>query len=396
MSDKIDFRLSKMKPIFFFGSVTVLLALVVAGAPGCRTINADPAPDSGAASSTSGSTSGATNEDGGVAPTRLEPAIVHAAASITVTTVAGSGLIGGDDGKGVDAKFANPVGVVVEPSGSLLITEYEGGRLRRLALDGTTTTLTTGLQEPFGVVVTKDAIYVQTDRDPQGAKNDNTGTLWKIPLAGGTPELAATGLGRPRGLAESLDGKIILSDRRYRIVSLYDPVTKGITFLAGGLQGLVDGNGNSARFREPYGVALLPDGSLVVVDRENHVLRRVTNDGDVTVFAGEGVPGMKDDVDKLKARFDIPCDVVSDPAGNLFVSDAGNHRIRRISSTGEVETIAGDGTEGFQDGEGIRSKFFAQEQIDITPDGKTIYVADGTGGDPDHPPFNRIRKISLP
>lgn len=387
--------------LFFGSSASSLLLgllLCVGVAPGCRTINADPAPDSGtAASSTSGgSTSGAVNEDGGVAPTRLEPPIVHAAASITVSTVAGSGLIGGDDGKGIDARFANPVGVVVEPSGSLLVTEYEGGRLRRIAPDGTVTTLTTGLQEPFGVVVTKDAIYVQTDRDPQGAKNDNTGTLWKISLAGGAPEPVATSLGRPRGLAESLDGKIILSDRRYRIVSLYDPATRGITFLAGGLQGLVDGNGNGARFREPYGVALLPDGSLIVVDRENHVLRHVTLDGDVRVFAGEGVPGMKDDVDKLKARFDGPVDVVADPAGNLFVSDAGNHRIRRISSAGEVETIAGDGTEGFQDGEGIRAKFYAQEQIDITPDGKSIYVADGTGGDPAHPPYNRIRKISLP
>jgi len=337
---------------------------------------------------------GAYDTDGGT--TRGEPPIVHAAPGINVTTIAGSGTAGNRDAKGAEAQFSNPVGVVVEPSGSLLVTEYDGRRLRRVAVDGTVTTLTTGLPEPFGVVVTPTDIFVQTDRDPNGAKNDTSGTLWRVALGGGNAELIATNLGRPRGLVQSLDGRIVLSDREFRTVSILNPADRSISFLAGGLQGLVDGNGDRARFREPYGIALLPDGSFVCVDRSNHVLRRVTIDADVTVFAGEGFPGMKDDTDKLKARFDQPQDVVADAAGNVFVADSGNHRIRRISTEGVVETIAGDGTVGFNDAIGVESKFYAMEQIDITPDGRTIYVADGTGGDPAVPPYNRIRKITLP
>ena len=90
----------------------------------------------------------------------------------------------------------------------------------------------------------------------------------------------------------------------------------------------------------------------------------------------------------------MPQDLAIDSQGNVFVSDSGNHRIRRISMNGKVETVAGDGTAGFKDGDGIKSRFFGQEGIDVTADGKTLYVADGTGGEPQ--PYNRVRKITLP
>ena len=241
----------------------------------------------------------------------------------------------------------------------------------------------------------EDAIYVQTDRDKTGDKGTNTGTIWKIPLTGGTPEIFVEGLGRPRGLGRLPDGRVVMSDRNRNTVVILDLATKVITPLAGsGVPGFLDGRGAGARFNDPYGLAVLPDGNVLIAEAMNHVIRKVTLDGEVSVFAGDGKPGMKDDRDKLKARFDGPIDVAVDVAGNVFVSDGGNHRIRRISSDGVVETVAGDGTRGFADGTGATAKFYGQEQIDVTPDGKTIYVSDGNGGD--EQPFHRIRSISVP
>jgi DNA-binding beta-propeller fold protein YncE len=98
---------------------------------------------------------------------------------------------------------------------------------------------------------------------------------------------------------------------------------------------------------------------------------------------------------RLSAKFFHPRDVAIDNAGNVYVSDVGNHRIRRIDPQGRVQTVAGDGTAGFQDGAGAQARFFGQEALDVTPDGKTIYVADGNGGQPAEP-YHRIRRVTLP
>ena len=365
--------------------------VTLVGLLACRAVTNDYAPSNDAAAS-----SDAGDVDAGFAPTRLEPPIVHAAPDVNVTTLAGSDLFGGADGTGAAAQFDNPVGVALDSAGALYVTEYDGGRVRKLSPDGTTTTLVSGMFEPFGIIATTEGLLIQTDRDPSGTKGDDTGTLWRVPLTGGSPQLVATSLGRPRGLAQLLDGRVVLSDQTLRTVSILDLKDASVKLLAGGpLGGLVDARGPKARFQEPYGVAVLPDGNLIISDRANHCLRKLMLDGTETIYAGDGNPGMKDDVDRLHARFDGPIDVVTDPIGNVYVSDIGNHRIRRISPSGIVETLAGDGTRGFADGIGVTAKFYGQEQLEISPDGKTLFVADGTRGEEDKPPYHRIRRISL-
>jgi len=360
---------------------------------GCRALNATTSDDAGVA------------EDAGPPPapdaanqpsTRLEPPIVTPARDIIVETIAGSSAKGAADGVGAAAQFDNPVGVFLDGAGGLLVTEYDGGRLRKIpAGGGSTVTLTTGLFEPFALLATEDAIYVQTDRDRNGVKGPTTSSLWKIPLTGGEPELYLEAIGRQRGLARLPDGRVVMSDRERHSISILNLADKSITPLAGsGTAGFAHGRGADAQFNDPYGVAVLPDGNILVADALNNVIRKVTLEGEVTVFAGDGFPGMKDDPDRLLARFDFPQDVAVDALGNVFVSDTLNHRIRRISSEGGVETIAGDGTQGFADGPGATAKFYAQEQIDVSLDGKTVYVSDGNGGDGE--PFHRIRKITVP
>ncbi len=96
------------------------------------------------------------------------------------------------------------------------------------------------------------------------------------------------------------------------------------------------------------------------------MIRRVEMGGGVTTFAGDGSPGVNDGP-KLGAEFNGPRDVAVDASGVVYVSDGGNHRIRRILTDGTVETLAGDGNAGFYDGPGQGAEFYGQEGIDVAP-----------------------------
>jgi len=362
------------------------LALLV----GCRAIGSVTATDAGAPDADDAADA-ASNEPA----TRLEPPVVTAAPDSVVETIAGSDVRGAADGVGAAAQFDNPVGVYLDASGGLLVTEYDGRRLRYVPPSGATRTLAIGLPEPFALIRTDDAIYVQTDRAPNEEKGPSTGTLWRVPLAGGVPEVFLETNGLPRGMARLFDGRIVLSDRERHTISILDLATKAVTPLAGsGTRGLADGIGAAAQLNDPYGVAVMPDGAIVVADAGNHVIRKITLDGEVTTFAGDGNPGMRDDPDRLRARFDSLQDVAVDAAGNVFIADLRNNRIRRIASSGGVDTLAGDGTQGFRDGPGATASFYGIEQVDVSPDGKTIYVSDGNRGESTS--FHRIRKITIP
>ena len=327
--------------------------------------------------------------------TRLEAPIVTPAPDAVVETIAGSGANGAADGVGASAQFDNPVGVFLDAAGDVLVTEYDGRRLRKISPDGATTTLATGLPEPFAVIATEDAIYVQTDRAPNEDKGPTTGTLWRVPLGGGAPEVFLEANALPRGMARLQDGRLVLSNREQHSLSILDLASKSVTPLVGsGTAGFADGLGANAQLDTPYGVAVLPDGAILVADAGNNVIRKVTLDGEMTLFAGDGNPGMRDAADRLRARFDFPQDVAVDAAGNVYVADRLNHRIRRITSDGGVDTIAGDGTSGFADGPGPSAKFFGIEQIDVSIDGRTVYVSDGNRGE--GAAFHRVRKITIP
>lgn len=325
--------------------------------------------------------------------TRSEPPVVNAIAGVTVDTLAGSSTSGSTEGTGAAALFNNPVGIAFDKAGALVVTEFDGGRVRKVTTAGVTSLIGSGILEPFGVTTTSTAVYFQTAANKAGMKTATSGTIWRI-VGSATPEEAATGFNRPRGIASLADGRLVVSDRASSTVSLLDPATKAVTLIAGSTPGFADGTGAAAKFNGPYGVAVLPDGSLVLADEGNHCIRKVTLAGVVTLFAGDRSPGMKDDTNKLAARFDGPTGVAVDGSGNVYVADRGNHRIRRISVTGAVETVAGDGSAGFLDGAGSTARFFGQEGVVATSDGKTLYVADGNGGDGG--PYHRIRRIVIP
>jgi sugar lactone lactonase YvrE len=318
--------------------------------------------------------------------------------NVTVTTVAGGPNPGTVDGVLGVGLLSNPVSVAIEPGGSLVVADFDTDRLRRVAADGTVSTLTnqSTFQRPFGLVFLGTALYAQTDDDPNGDRGNTSGTLWRVDRSSGVATVAAADIGRPRAFAALSDGRLVLSDFANQTVGIIDLATSVRTDLAGlsGCSGSANGSGAWARFLNPQGVVVLAGNRIIVADRGAHLLREISLAGVVTTFAGDGVAGTVDGA-RAGARFVAPQALAADESGGIFVSDPGAQRIRRIASDGTVSTVAGDGSAGFADGSGQNAKFFGQEGIAVSADGKTIYVADGTGGSETAVPYHRVRKLAL-
>lgn len=148
------------------------------------------------------------------------------------------------------------------------------------------------------------------------------------------------------------------------------------TFAGTSSVGAVDGTGPSARFHRPQGVAVDAAGNTYVADSDNATVRKITSAGVVTTLAGvAGQPGADDGLASA-ARFNFPASLVCDSAGNLFVADANNHAIRRVTPTGEVSTYAGTiGTAGADDGPRLTARFHRPEGLALDAVGN-LYVAD--------------------
>ena len=148
-----------------------------------------------------------------------------------------------------------------------------------------------------------------------------------------------------------------------------------IDTLAGdGVGGLRDGAGAQARFADPYALAVDAHGVAYIADAgDNNRIRRVYPDGRVDTLAGIG-EGWRDGPG-VQAQFHTPSGIALDAAGNVYVADTGNHRIRRIGPDGVVSTLAGDGVAGFADGAAAQARFDAPMGVAVDATGR-VYVAD--------------------
>jgi sugar lactone lactonase YvrE len=323
---------------------------------------------------------------------------------VTVTTLAGSGTPGLVNSIGTSARFDNPVNLALHVNDQghrhIYITDFENGAIRESTLAGTVSTLidVPQLGRPFGILaLDDDELLVQADNDVNGMLTDpENGTLWRVNTDAATLTLERANIGTPRGMALLPDGRVVLSDLHRSDVRLYDPSDGTISPLAGsnGCPAFEDGQGDDARFHYPYGVVIDGDGNIILADQKNHRIRKITLSGVVTTLAGDGTPDMVDGP-IASARFNMPQDLAIDAEGNLYVSDWGNKRIRRISASGMVRTVAGSGAAGFADGAGNAAQFFGQEGLILSEDGSTLYLADGTHGETELP-YHRVRKITLP
>ena len=178
----------------------------------------------------------------------------------------------------------------------------------------------------------------------------------------------------PFAIAVGPDGSIYVADAGdSNAVRRIDP-QGDVTTLAGGTEGFADGTGAGARFNTPSGVAVDDTGVVYVADTGNHAIRRIDRGGHVTTVAGDGVPGWRDGPGR-SARFNGPIGVALDRHGRLLVSDTYNDRVRVVSPTGEVTTLAGEGVPGLVDGPALAARFDTPTGLAVAPDG-AILVAD--------------------
>lgn len=150
-----------------------------------------------------------------------------------------------------------------------------------------------------------------------------------------------------------------------------------VTTFSGSIQGFANGAGTSARFDIPIGIVKDAAGNLFVCDRDNHKIRKITPAGMVSTFAGSTM-GFAEGTGTA-AQFNQPYSITIDASGNLYVGDRINHAIRKITAAGVVTTLAGNGTAGNQNGTGSAARF--NEPLGVAADAAgNIFVADYING----------------
>lgn len=181
----------------------------------------------------------------------------------------------------------------------------------------------------------------------------------------------------PYGITSDSSGNLFIADAGNNIIRKITP--RGVvSTLAGtaGLSGSIDGTGAAARFNNPKGVVADSLGNIFVADSGNHTIRKITNGGVVTTFAG--VAGTFGSINGTgtAARFFFPNRIAADPTGALYVTDTGNHIIRKITPAAVVTTFAGTaGIVGATDAIGVAASFNNPKGIGV--DGSlNVYVSD--------------------
>ncbi len=360
-------------------SMLCLLALTA-----CATPNAQPQP------SASGTSAGVNNP----AQVRLR--------SVQVSTLAGQGegFFGYEDGK--DAYFYHPSSVSVLPTGEVLVLDRQNHRIRKVMPDGSTSTFwgdgergnrdgvsgTGRFNQPVSLLALGSEVLIADaqNHNLRRLRNGELTTLAGISDAGfkdGPVNQAA--FNWPSDVVRDQDGTLYVSDRYNHAIRKISPEGIVSTLAGNGEAGPEDGKGASAKFNEPMALIFGPDRHLYVADSKNHLIRKVSLTGEVSTFAGTGLPGSRED-SRLKAEFREPSSLLFGTDGSLFVSDRFNHRIRVISPEGQVTTLAGTGKPGYRNGNGADAMF--SYPFDLTFDSQqNILVADhGT---------HSVRKIAI-
>ena len=254
-----------------------------------------------------------------------------------VSTFAGDGKPGYKDGDALSAEFNFPFKIAIDAAGNLYVTE-QNSVIRKIT--------------PAGVV--SSIAYGIFYSDPSGLVVDGAGNLF---------------------VADTFDNII------QKVTS--DGVVT--TYAGTGGKGTDNGPALSATFDRPVDIVLDKAGNLYVAEAEDYLIRKISSDGIVSTYAGNGNQGA-DNGAALSASFGYPYALTLDNAGNLYVVDQANNNIRKITPNGVVSTYAGNESIGATNGAALSSSFSLLQGIAMDASG-SFYVTEGGNDD--------IRKIAL-
>jgi len=339
-----------------------------------------------------------------------------------IETVAGNGIsaFAGDGGPAAQASLRYPSGHVdLDAQGNLLIPDSVNNRVRRVsALGGIITTVagtgsgsffgdggpatSAGFGYPTGVKVEQDGGFLIVDLGNSAIRRVDPVTHVITTIAGqgysgftgdGGPADQAL-LSFPEGIDLDADGNLYIADQGNSRIRRVDAVTGIITTIAGNGQFGFGGDGGpatQARLNFPTAVAVDPAGNVFVADLSNNRIRRLdAQTGIITTVAGNGFPGFNGDgIPATQARLRFPVGVDVDDHGTIYIADTGNHRIRQVDpDTGLITTIAGTGTESFGGDGGPATAAHLNDPLGVTVDSfGNLWIADTDN--------NRIRRVFL-
>ncbi len=276
-----------------------------------------------------------------------------------ITTVAGTGDAGatGDDGPAVEARLDHPYGLAMDSKGTLYVSDHNNHQVRKVTTDG--------------------RIRTAAGTGTAGFGGDHG------------PALSAQ-LDGPREVAVDRAGNLYIADsenHRIRKVTADGQIDTVAGTGTAGFSG-DDGLAIAAELNCPYGIAVDSTGNLYIADTDNHRVRQITPDGQIRTVAGTGTPGFSGDGGPATAaQLNTPYGVAVNGAGDLYITDAENHRVRRVTGDGTISTVAGTGTDGFSGDGGPAASAQLNYPFGLAVDCVgALYIADYVN--------NRVRKVA--